>query len=444
MKLVVFTPVNHRSAIARVAAMVTRELTGLGHEVVVVGTESSNLTGADTHEFGKVLLWWRDHENVSKAVQHADSLVFHIGNNFDYHEGALCWLDVRPGVVCLHDVFLGHLFLGWAHLEPVRARALLAGWYGKERAEWYFASAADGSLVDGTHALMPLTEWVCAKATAVLTHSRWAAEKAAESCPGPIAVAALPYPGAEGRPVPGSLGERHRVITIGDVNANKRVESVIRAIGRSATLKTRVTYELVGRIAPAEVARLTTMALDAGVDLVVSGEVSDEALAEAMQRADIISCLRIPCLEAASASAIEAMLSGRPLIVVNDGFYREIPDDCAIKIDAANELNDLQTALERLQADSGLRVSVAARAYEWAQATFNATSYAQRLAQISAEASTTRPVVSTIDHFAKVLGEWGGHAGMLAAPEISGPLKILSGASAVDRRAERAADNGAE
>jgi glycosyltransferase involved in cell wall biosynthesis len=423
--------------------MVTRELTGLGHEVVVVGTEGSNLTGADTHEFGEVPLWWRDHENVSKAVQHADSLVFHIGNNFDYHEGALSWLDSAPGVVCLHDVFLGHLFLGWAHLEPVRARALLAEWYGIERAEWYFASAAAGSLVDDAHAVMPLTEWVCAKATAVLTHSLWAAEKAAESCPGPIAVVALPYAGAEAQPAPATHGGRCRIITIGDINANKRVESVICAIGRSTTLKASVTYELVGRIAPAEVARLTDMAIDSGVDLVVSGEVSDETLAEAMQRADIISCLRIPCLEAASASAIEAMLSGRPLIVVNDGFYREIPDDCAIKIDAADELNGLQTALERLHADSGLGVSIAARAYEWAQATFNATNYAQHLAQISAEASTTRPVVSAIDHFVKVLVGWGGHAGMLAATEVSGPLKILSGASAVDRRAERAADNGA-
>lgn len=430
MKIVVFTPVTRRSAIARVAAMVTRELTELGHEVVVVGTESSNLTEADTHDFGGVLLWWRDDESVSKALHEADSLVFHVGNNFDYHEGALSWLDIAPGVVCLHDVFLGHLFLGWAHVEPTRARVLLADWYGIERAEWYFASAAAGSLVDDAHAVMPLTEWVCAKATAVLTHSLWAAEKAAESCPGPIAVAALPYAGAEGRPAPAAPGKRCRVITIGDINANKRVESVICSIGRSATLKASVTYELVGRIAPAEVARLTNIAVDSGVDLVVSGEVSDEALAEAMQRAHIISCLRIPCLEAASASAIEAMLSGRPLIVVNDGFYREIPVDCAIKIDAVDELNDLQTALERLYDDPELRGSVAARAYEWAQATFNATNYAKRLAQISVEASTTRPVVSAIDHFAKVLVGWGGHPGMLTVPEVSGRLNILSGASA--------------
>ncbi len=75
----------------------------------------------------------------------------------------------------------------------------------------------------------------------------------------------------------------------------------------------------------------------------------------------MICCLRWPVFEGGSASAVEAMLSGRPIIVTDAGFYRDLPDDLVFKVDRRQELDSLTTQLTRLIADPSLRFRVGAR-----------------------------------------------------------------------------------
>jgi glycosyltransferase involved in cell wall biosynthesis len=442
MRLVMFTPVSRRSAIARVAALVALDLVVRGIEVVIVSTETDETDLDGRHDFGSVVVFWQREELVREALLGSDAVVFQVGDNFAYHEGALRWLDEVPGVVCLHDVFLGHLFLGWAERRRHEASQMLNEWYGAERTSWYFRQASRGSFVAETHQVMPMTDWVCAKATGVLTHSLWAGEKAAQSCPGPVDISALPYVSADSdmlaaaSPLPG----RFRVLTLGNVNDNKRVESVIKAIGRSAILRPSTTYELVGHLDTRKVSDLSALALRSGVDLIVRGEVDHSSLVAAIGRAQVVSCLRIPCLEAASASAIEAMLHDRVVIVVDDGFYRELPDDCVVKVRPEHELEDIQSALEMLFADPKLCVEMGVRAGEWSRSTFDPSRYVLRLLNLLERTLTTSLIVGVVDGFANVLQRWGGHGGMLDCPEVLDPLAILGGGagfSCLDDPADR-------
>jgi hypothetical protein len=59
-------------------------------------------------------------------------VIYQIGDNYDFHGGAIPWLDKLPGVVCLHDFFVAHLFNGWAQSNRQVAEEVLRLWYGDE------------------------------------------------------------------------------------------------------------------------------------------------------------------------------------------------------------------------------------------------------------------------------------------------------------------------
>jgi glycosyltransferase involved in cell wall biosynthesis len=158
----------------------------------------------------------------------------------------------------------------------------------------------------------------------------------------------------------------------------------------------------------------------------ISDEVEESILARAFAEADVITCLRFPSLEAASASAIEAMLYGKPVIVSDVNFYKEIPDDCVLKIDPANEVNALQQALERLHGDVQLREGLGARGQAWARATFRADRYAEKLLSIAASSTKAKPALEAIAFFSQTMSGWGARTNMLGEDHTCGALALFS------------------
>jgi len=302
MNLVIFTPAIKTSAIGRMAALVTRALAGQGHELTVVRTENEALLHRETHDFGVTVLPWNDSARLREVVQRADTYIYQIGNNYEFHQGGLHWLPSLPGLVCLHDFYLCNLFYGWAQSRRADADAILWTWYGDDIASRFFGFANSEAFIENTRDVSPMTEWICSMAQGVITHSDWGCERVLNSCPGPVRVVPLAYdaPGAS------TSGNRSRhadneslwILTIGHINPNKRVESVIRAIGDSLLLRQRVTYRLVGHVEPEVANSLSMLAGSLGVRLVISGEVDDVTLSQAIATSDVISCLRWPSLEA--------------------------------------------------------------------------------------------------------------------------------------------------
>ncbi len=430
MKLVIFTPAIRTSAIARMACIVIRSLVSLGHEVIVVRTESERLLETPTHDFGTELIPWTDVNQVMRLANEADTVVYQIGNHFEFHQGGVEWLPKLPGLVCLHDFFLGHLFCGWAQTHRVQADAVLRNWYGNDIASRFFGYTSDETFVESTRNSSPMTEWICSMAYGVMTHSTWGAERVLKSCPGPVYVAPLAYDAPLNLPITQSLSSpdsnQFRLLTIGHINSNKRVASVIRAIGNSPTLRQRTIYRLVGYIKPETILELSELARNSQVTLVISGEVDDAELAMAIQQTDVVSCLRWPSLEAASASAIESMLYGKPIIVTDTGFYAEIPGDCALKISASNEISNLTTVLERLATDPSQREEVGRRAKQWASKQFSAVNYALQLTACVIDISRAEPGINAINNISNLIKSWSGNIGILAERDIAS-VKLFEG-----------------
>lgn len=432
MKIVMFAPGLKASAIGRVAGLAIRELALAGHDVTFVRSEETKLLELVPREFGVPVLAWTDSNVVEEACQGADVVIHHIGDNYSYHQGSLEWLLKYPSMVCLHDYFLGHLFCGWAQSRREEAERILAAWYGSDAASGYFGCVGKPDFIDATRAIMPMTEWLCAMATAVLTHSSWGIDRVLCSCAGPVRCVPLPYEMVDqpdfrtgNRP---SSTRFLNVLTVGHVNANKRAASVIRAIGSSEKLRDRCVYRLAGHIDAPMADELSRLARGQRVHLVISGEVDDAALVRALDEASVVSCLRWPSLEAASASAIEAMLHGKPTIVTNTGFYQELPGDYVIKIDATDELPQLRRALEHLLDDEGARIALGARAREWAAATFSAAAYAHALVETATWMSAAWPIIDAANAAVRTMASWNGLQ-FIDPQEMTASLEIFNGAS---------------
>lgn len=429
MNLVIFTPAIKASAIGRMAAFVTRALAGQGHEVTVVRTENETLLHRETHDFGVTVLPWNDSARLRDVVQRADTCIYQIGDTYEFHQGGLHWLSKVPGLVCLHDFYLCNLFYGWAQSRRADADAVLRTWYGDDIANRFFDFSNREAFIEGTRDASPMIEWICSMAQGVITHSSWGCERVLNSCPGPVRVVPLAYDA----PDASTSGNRSQpadneslwILTFGHINPNKRVESVIRAIGDSLLLRQRVTYRLVGHIEPDVVNSLSTLASSLGVRLVISGEVDDVTLSQAIAMSDVISCLRWPSLEAASASAIEAMLYGKPVIVTDTGFYAEIPDQYVLKISPDNEINDLQSVLKSFLDDEGRRKAIGAQGQQWASQTFTAENYAYELTDAVEQILKSRPTLNAVDYFCNVMHQWSENDALLNIKEIMEPLRIF-------------------
>ena len=215
------------------------------------------------------------------------------------------------------------------------------------------------------------------------------------------------------------------ILTIGRVNANKRVDSILRAIGTAPQLQHTAILRLVGHIESDVQARLLALAHSMGVRLLISGEVDDVTLAQALERADVVCCLRFPALEAASASTIEAMLYGKAVIVTDTGFYRELPDDCVCKVAPNHEVSDLQDKLVFLAQNPAERTALGNRAAQWAAATFSPRLYAERLVDFALRAARAAPVIEACRHFANTLVGWGASQGGLPMQDTIAPLRIF-------------------
>ena len=430
MKFLIFTPAIQTSAIGRMTSLVTHALLSQKHEVVIVRTEMAGHLNTETHDFGCKIISWVDTAEVEANIIRADACIHQIGDNYQFHQGSVEWLTRHSGIVCLHDFFLGNLFWGWAHNNIEQARKVLKIYYSKEASERFFNVNSSEEFIELTKDQWPMTEWICSMASGTVTHSKWGCDRVIKSCPGPVRVVPLAYnspglalAGSKQKPLPTT---KLKLLTIGHVNPNKRVESCIKAIGGNPTLRETVSYRLVGAIQPEMKVKILELAQSHDVEVEISGEVDDNTLALAIIDADVISCLRWPSLEAASASAIEAMLYGKTTIVTNTGFYKELPEQYVLKINHDKEIEELEATLLSLHANPGLLDVKGQQAQEWAKSTFTAENYAHQLVDMSSACIRTNSTLKAVSYYAGILHGWGADTNLLQNNESLAPLAIFN------------------
>ncbi|MCS7060866.1 MAG: glycosyltransferase family 4 protein [Anaerolineae bacterium] len=308
------------------------------------------------------------------ARQPFDAAVFHLGNQAGhaYMADALLSAPCRR-IAVLHDGSLYHLYEGISRWRLLREIAAEEGWFAAWRAWQRMRLPGSDSY---NH---PLLRRICRASDLLVAHSAFLAERLRTAAPAtPVTV--LPYGVTAYTEDGGALQTQARRAldlpagallfgVFGHITAAKRVEQIIEAFVRS-DLPQSWLY-IAGEVTPLAPEAVRRWAEDP--TRCALHRIRFEAAYRTplyvllgMQAVDIGITLRFPTTGETSAVLSDLLSMGKPTIVSEIGAFRELPDDCVIKVPTdENEIAGLSAAMRRLSLDPPLRTRMAsaARAY---------------------------------------------------------------------------------
>lgn len=415
MTIAWFTPFSRKSAIARVSAAVVRELAQVAR-VDLWYPETAEPRSSPVRAFS----FSRSADIDARVLKKYDLVVYNLGNHLPFHGEIYETARRIPGLCILHDLVMQHFFLSYfleRHKQPERYVEAMERHYGPEgrQTALEILSADPGRFLDSEAPLrFPLFEEAVGNAFGIVTHSEWSRQRVVEACAVPVASQPLPYDldvtqEFMSREKLGIPPEKVLAVSIGHVNPNRRILSVLRAIAEDAEVRERLTYVVAGPCASRYGEQLREFVERHRLHSVVrlEGYVDDLVLASYLHHADFCINLRWPALESGSASLVEQMLHGKPVIVSDTGVYSELPDDCVWKISPAREPEELRGALRTLVNCPASREVLGAQARKFAEAHFSASRYAAGLMRFAWQVRNARPLLELADRLGEELQAMG-------------------------------------
>ena len=399
------TPWNERSAIADFAGEVGQALVARGHEVTILRSEAGEAAALPARP-GPFPVFHLDELDDDALRRRFDVVVAHLGNHQPYHGAQVARLDGVGMVGVFHDLFLAHLAAGWFEhagnpAGVVQAARDLYGPEGMPEGEPFWIDLAE------MVRRRPMLEWLSRRCVAAVAHAGHYEARLRQSCPGPVATIPLAFV-APGLPPPPPPGGWLTVAAIGHANPNKRIDQIIMAIGSSARLRGRCRLRVIGEATADERARLEGLAAVLGIEPpAFTGWVDDDALRWQLRDVDVITCLRNPVLEGASASVITAMASARPTLVTDHGCYAEIPKDAVMACRPEAEALDAMRHLEGMLARPEEGAALAARGKALALTRHAPAAYAEALLPLLETVVADRPRREARRHLFSTLGSLG-------------------------------------
>jgi glycosyltransferase involved in cell wall biosynthesis len=429
MRIAWFTPFHKTSAIGRFSRYVTARLAQFA-DVDIWHPRGHNL-----HSTALRTIICPDAVPLDReALAGYDLCVYNLGNHLGFHQRIFETAQRAPGVVVLHDFVMHNFFAGYflqsrgAPHEYVDAMSRVYGEAGRQLAEAAVTGKAGGVWDTPRVAEFPFFELAARGAYGIVVHSEFFREAVTRVFPGPVkrlflaydaqAVDRAPLTRAELKVPPDKL----LAVTVGHANVNKRIAHVIEAIGSDPDLARRIVYAVVGPIDPEYAAIVRKAARKHGIAGAVQlvGYASDEVLSSYLAHADICVNLRYPPTEGASASAIEEMLYGKPLIVSDIGFYRDLPADAVFKVSVQGEAEGVRRALAQLAGNPKLRKEAGARARRFATAESDAGRYTEGFLEFANEIMDAAPILQFADRMGDILTTMGVNGRMPLVDAVAG------------------------
>lgn len=296
-----------------------------------------------------------------------DAVLYHVGNNPDFHTRTWKMLQRIPGIVVLHEYMLHHLVRGMTlakgdldgYVEEMRYA------YGKTGEALARRSVGTGIPLDVWS--YPLFERVVDASLGLIVHNDCTGDRVRASRPG-TRIVTIPHhlslreldsmsvaSPEQARATLGIPADAFVVASFGFVTPAKRIDVALRAFARLKREVPNAVYLLVGEVSPHyDFASLLTPALAARVTVV--GHTELDLFLLYMLAADVTVNLRYPSAGETSGTLIRLLGLGKPVIVSNTGAFSEIPDDCCARIDLDDTEEELLAAvLLRLATDEPLR-----------------------------------------------------------------------------------------
>ena len=426
MNIAWFTPFNKQSAIGRFSECVVREL------AKVATVDLCHFEQGEVRSTPVPVRRFIGAESVTERdLARYDMVVYNFGNHLPFHREIFLLSQRHAGLCILHDFSMHHFFAAF-YLEELKSQRLYVSsmerFYGDEGARMAkegLDGRGRGILESEEIGRFPLFEATIPNALGVVAHSEFFASRVRAAFPGPVRRIPLAYEIDRISPVPPRQGlgiedDRVLLITVGHVNPNKQIASVIEALGDLRLASDRLEYAVLGLYSPGHRRELEAIASRCGVSDCVRflGEVSDETMRAYLTHADICVNLRFPTIEGASASIIEEMLFGKAVVVTNAGYFHELPDACVVKV-GPGQKEELVCALRSLITDAPARTKLGAAAQRFAQQEFRAEHYSRALLEFVWEIHSASPLLNLADRFGQECSRMGVDSTMQIVPTIA-------------------------
>jgi len=291
-----------------------------------------------------------------------DMALYQVGNSL-LHTGIYAAATRNPGIVVLHDYTLHHFVASVTagkgdFPKYLREMTLELGMEGARRA-WEIKNGAPTPVYD-----IPLTAGLIGRSMGILVHSEYAQQLVVLRHPR-NRVARISQP----IPLPPLLGKSYLrtklgipreafvVITCGIDTPEKRIEVVSDALDAFREHHPGTIWLKSGGKAAEAAAKATTDSLrDWVIDV---GYVDSlQKLSDYLMASDVCINLRHPTSGETSASCLRAMASGTPVVVSDEGWYRELPIDCCPRVvHNGTETAQLEAILDSWHSDRALHLA---------------------------------------------------------------------------------------
>lgn len=289
-----------------------------------------------------------------------DAIVYHMGNNYEYHRIISDAFLKYSGFLELHDFSL-HNYLAAdtylkkdyeGYIEAVRyshgnngAKIAKSFLDGLQRAPWE------------THALeLTTNKHYIERAKGVIVHSEMAKQMAKGICPNvPViniplhAPAIIDDPDSCKRSAKKALQINEKTLVFGSFGYATRAKRILQTMEALALFKKKqgkdFRYFIVGK---ADDINIEEKAEELGLqkEVIVTGFTSLDEFNTYMSACDLCLNLRYPTHGESSASLHRMLGLGKPVIVSNIGTFEEYPDDIVLKVRYdENEVQDIYTAI---------------------------------------------------------------------------------------------------
>jgi hypothetical protein len=422
MKIAWVSPFNRSSAIGYYSSIVCAALRGMGHEVCAVKCDALRPGESDTFDHDITFGRFR-----ARGAGDFDTVVYNLGNEYTNH-GVLMDDDLPLGVFILHDLCYPHLFFAWCAHQGRDPMALLShlSRLGIVRPDYravYNRVEQAGSPDEAITELAQLNMigWVTRNATRLILHTPSARLTIASATGLRVDHLPLAYWTAERTAALARIEPpAHAGLTLSSFGlgvANKRITSLIHAIGGDADLAERWQLRLVGRTDDLR-SHYSRVAAEQPhpVRIAFLGEVDDATFEAEMRAADYVSCLRRPSYESGSATLVMALAINGNVLVSQDSSSSATVAGLATMVRPDSEIEDIRAALIACQNGTGRseadRVGIRHRAREM----FDAGHYARDLVAMLEGADES---VARARAFKSILPE--GDAYALALRRFCGP-----------------------
>ncbi|WP_079913851.1 glycosyltransferase family 4 protein [Paenibacillus sp. 32352] len=339
-----------------------------------------------------------DYVNHPEYLTHLnkyDEIVYNIGNNPYYHSHIYDVFLKYNGVVILHEYVLYYLITGY-YLDLLHNSDLYLDEMKMNHGDPGYVEGLKilrGSLPPLQYKFpekFPLNKRLIDHAQGVIVHSEYARQEVIRINPN-ASCHVIPQIGPNPDNIDVSyhrrqelmrkynLSEKDKVIaSFGYVSPSKRIHQVIEAL--SKLKNNNYKYLLVGE---GDYVKDLVKKYKLQDKVIFTGFTTIEEFDELIALSDIVVNLRYPYMGETSASLIRALLLGKISLVSDIGWFRELPNECVIKIPLdENEVSNIRFHLERLLDNEELYINYTKQILQYSETELNPQKIAKSIINV--------------------------------------------------------------